>query len=106
MYYDFLPENNLEKKYFGEIVENINSDVTIISKNFGDHRSGVEGEKIILMNADESYRIPFEVFDPSVKMIFKQYCYETQHEKLFPIPLGPSKDLYLTENTMFLLSVR
>ena len=44
------------------------------------------------MNADEAYRVPAEVSDPSVKMIFKQYCYEEQHEKLRPLPLGPSKD--------------
>ena len=94
-YYDLLPDNNLEKKYFRAIADDL-SNLTIVSKNFGDPLPDIDGEKIILMNADEAYRIPDEVNDPSVKMIFKQYCRERQHQKLRPIPLGPSGKL-LTE---------
>ena len=66
-YHDFLPDNNLEKKYFSEIANHIESDVTIVSKNFGDPMPDVPGDKIIFMNADEQYRTPEEVNDPSVK---------------------------------------
>ena len=98
-YHDFLPDNNLEKKYFSEIANHIESDVTIVSKNFGDPMPDVPGDKIIFMNADEQYRTPEEVNDPSVKLIFKQYCREGQHEKLRPLPLGPSKDFSYTPNS-------
>lgn len=92
-YIDCLPENNLEKKYFSEIAQNVTHNINIVAKNFDDDMPSVSGDKIILMNADESYRVPTEVDDPSVKMIFKQYCPQEYHEKLRPIPLGPSKDL-------------
>ena len=98
-YHDFLPDNNLEKKYFSEIASHIESDVTIVSKNFGDPMPDVPGDKIIFMNADEQYRTPEEVNDPSVKLVFKQYCREGQHEKLRPLPLGPSKDFIYTPNS-------
>ena len=98
-YHDFLPDNNLEKKYFSEIANHIESDVTIVSKNFGDPMPDVPGDKIIFMNADEQYRTPEDVNDPSVKLVFKQYCKEGQHEKLRPLPLGPSKDFSYTPNS-------
>ena len=98
-YHDFLPDNNLEKKYFGEIASQLASDIKIVAKNFGDPMPEVSGEKIIFMNADEQYRIPEEVNDPSVKLIFKQYCKEEQHEKLKPLPLGPSKDFKYIANS-------
>ena len=108
-YIDCLPENNLEKKYFKEIADEIrvalswqkrtgNSDITIVAKNFGDPMPDVPGEKVVFMNADEQYRIPDEVNDPDIKMIFKQYCREGQHEKLRPLPLGPAKDFVYTPN--------
>ena len=92
-YHDFLPDNNLEKKYFQEVVDNLDLDITVVAKNFGDKLPPIDGDKIILMNADESYRLPSELSDPSVKFIFKQYCNNNQWEQLKPIPLGPSKDL-------------
>ena len=87
-YIDFLPDNNLEKDYFKSIAEEIDLDVTIVAKNFHDPIEEIEGDKILLMNGDEKYTIPCEVSDPSVKMIFKQYAYDDQHEKVRPIPLG------------------
>lgn len=97
-YIDLTPDNNFEKKFFSEIAEHLKDiPYTIVSKNFGDQMPSVDGDKIILMNADEQYRIPDEVNDPSVKFIFKQYCQEGSHFKLRPIPLGPSKDIVITK---------
>lgn len=87
-YIDFLPDNNLEKDYFKSIAKEIDLDVTIVAKNFHDPIEEIEGDKILLMNGDEKYTIPCEVSDPSVKMIFKQYAHDDQHEKVRPIPLG------------------
>ena len=100
MYIDLTPDNNLEKRFFSEIASCLNIDITVVAKNFGDVLPDTEEEKIILMNADESYRIPEEINDPSVKLIFKQYCYEGQHPKLRPLPLGPSKDFVVTEKNI------
>lgn len=96
-YYDYLPDNNLETKYFNEIIEHLDIDIAVVAKNFGDTVPKVDREKIMLINADEAYRIPEEVNDPSVKLIFKQYCYKNQHPKLRPIPLCPSKEFIVTE---------
>jgi len=100
-YIDLIPENNFEKSLFSEISQNLaDSPYTIIAKNFGDPMPEIEGDKIILMNADEQYRTPEEVKDPSVKMIFKQYCPDyQQNSKLRPIPLGPSKDIKVESKT-------
>ena len=99
-YYDYLPDNNLETQYFNEIIEHLDIDIAVVAKNFGDTVPKVDREKIILMNADESYRIPEEINDPSVKLIFKQYCYEGQHPKLRPLPLGPSTDFVVTKKNI------
>ena len=94
-YIDLIPENNFEKSLFSEIYQNLtDTPYKIVAKNFGDPMPEIEGDKIILMNADEQYRIPEEAKDPSVKMIFKQYCPDYYpNSKLRPIPLGPSKDI-------------
>lgn len=100
IYVDLTPDNNLEKRFFSEIASYLNVDITVVAKNFGDALPDTEEEKIILMNADESYRIPEEINDPSVKLIFKQYCHDGQHPKLRPLPLGPSKDFVVTEKNI------
>lgn len=95
MYHDFLPENNLEKVYFRDIAKRL-PHLNIVSKNFDDpmpESCRDIQDKILLINADESYRIPKEVNDPSVRLIFKQYCHENQHSKVRPLPLGSSLEL-------------
>ena len=54
-YYDYLPDNNLETKYFNEIIEHLDIDIAVVAKNFGDTVPKVDREKIMLINADEAY---------------------------------------------------
>jgi hypothetical protein len=100
---DRLPDNNLEKKYFNDIALvikdrlldlNMNSVYPEISeivlKNFGEDIDYKENS-LVLMNADEQYRIPSEYYNPNVKFIFKQYSYHNCN-KMLGIPLGCPSD--------------
>ena len=48
VYYDCLPDNNLEKKYFSEIAQNVTHNINIVAKNFDDDMPSISGDKIIL----------------------------------------------------------
>lgn len=91
---DKLPDNNLEKTFFWETAfrlrdhekARINFD-NILFMNYGDKHE-IPPRTVIFMNADEQYRIPEEVNNPNVIKVFKQYCHEDTHPKLYPMPLG------------------
>jgi hypothetical protein len=105
---DKLPDNNLEKTFFWEVAfklrdleESETSSIAhksfpesnprrfdnILFMNYGDKHE-IPPRTVIFMNADEQYRIPEEVNNPNVVKVFKQYCTEVDHPKLFPMPLG------------------
>jgi hypothetical protein len=91
---DKLPDNNLEKTFFWETAFKLrdllkDKDLVdnILFMNYGDKHE-IPPRTVILMNADEQYRTPDEANNPNVVKIFKQYCPENPHPKLFPLPLG------------------
>jgi hypothetical protein len=109
---DRLPANNLEKRYFNEIAFNIKDkllDVNlesvypkisqIVLKNFGDEFD-YKMDSLVIMNADEQYRVPSEYFNPNVKFIFKQYSMHNCN-KMLGIPLGCPSDFDATKRKRF-----
>ena len=91
---DKTPSNNLEKDFFWEtafrlrdLLGDTSSVKKILFMNYGD-KHDIPPQTVVFMNADEQYRIPEEVNNPNVIKIFKQYCSEGDHHKLYPMPLG------------------
>jgi hypothetical protein len=110
---DNLPKNNLEKKYFNQIANYLKNSLedqkfkniypnisSIILKNFDDVID-YKKNSLVLMNADEKYRVPLEYYDPNVKFIFKQYCLH-YCSKMMPLPLGSPSNLEPKENIPYL----
>ncbi len=109
---DLLPENNLEKEYLGNIALFLREKLfegyytgvyprisQIVLKNFGDDFS-YEEDSLVLMNADEQYRIPSEYNNPNVKFVFKQYSFHNCN-KMLGIPLGCPSDIDFSKNKKY-----
>mgnify|MGYP005820362627 CR=1 FL=1 len=108
---DITPDNNLEKKYFEDICEELritlDKDWSFIFQNYGDPTPNSTHRKIIVMNAGENHKIPKQVNDDSVEMIFKQYIplkvnspsgFENDyHPKVRSIPLGDKAGFFYKE---------